>query len=110
MYVYENELEGSRVPVHRKFVGAAAGGGTKVYVDYVARPFCELTAGDFLDTADLCTVFGVSQRTAYRWMRGHGLRPALKVGREFLFTKGEIVRWFRENRPTPGRPPGTRRG
>lgn len=40
MYIYENALEGSRVLVHRKLVGSAAGGGT-------------LMATEFLDTADL---------------------------------------------------------
>lgn len=105
MYLYENELAGSTVPIHRKRIGRAASGGNKVYVDYEPMSFCLLADSDLLDTADLCRLFGVSQRTVYRWIGGHSLRPATKVGRELLFTKREILRWFRENLPKPGRPP-----
>lgn len=106
MYVYENELAASRTPVHRKRIGSAAGGGEKAYVDFQELPFCELEDGDLIDTADLCRIFGCSLRTVYRWMSDHGLQPRRKVGREFLFAKGDVVRWYSANAPRPGRPPG----
>jgi predicted DNA-binding transcriptional regulator AlpA len=110
MYIYENDLAASQVPIHRKRIGPAAGGGEKAYVDFEARPFSTLENGDLIDTADLCRIFGCSLRTVYRWMSHHALRPVRKAGRDFLFTKGDILRWYAEHQPRPGRPPIGGRG
>lgn len=104
MYVYDNELAANRTPIHRKRIGPASGGGKKAFVDFDALPFCELDGRDLIDTSDLCQIFGCSQRTVYRWMSDHSLRPVRKVGREFLFTKGDVLRWYDQNRPRVGRP------
>ena len=94
-----------RIPFRRKILARAAGGGQQVYMDAEPRRFNELAEGDLLDTADLCQLFGVSARTVYRWIAGHSLQPTLAVGRVYLFTKREIMRWYEANRPRPGRPP-----
>jgi excisionase family DNA binding protein len=108
MYFREPPPGADQVQVHRKMLAPAAGGGMRVYVDAQAHSFLQLADGDLIDTADLCRLFGCSARTVYRWVESHGLRSIGKVGREFLFTKGEIVRWYDENRPRQGRPPTTR--
>jgi len=105
MYLDGNPLEQNLTPINRKRVGRAAGGGEKVYVDWEQKAFWELEDGDLVDTADLCRVFGCSLQTIYRWMKSHQLRPVRKAGREFLFRKGDVVRWFDAHRPRPGRPP-----
>jgi excisionase family DNA binding protein len=109
MYLDEQQPGGDQTPVHRKVVAPGAGGGPHVYVEVRARPFTKLADADLVDTADLCRVFGCSARTVYRWVESHGLRSSGKVGREFLFTKGEVVRWRDENRPRQGRPPARRK-
>lgn len=109
MYLPDNPLARDKTPINRKLIRPAAGGGDKVYVDFKPRPFYLLEDLDLVDTADLCRVFRCSARTVYRWMEVHGLRPTRKVGREYLFTKREIMRWFDANRPRPGRPPVKRR-
>lgn len=70
------------------------GGRSRVYVEAQQRKFSKLADADLIDTADLCRLFGCSTRTVYRWVERNGLGSAGKVGREFLFTKGEVVRWF----------------
>lgn len=109
MYVYENPPGGHKIAVHRKVIARGPGGGQRVYVEAQVRPFSELDDKDLVDTADLCRLFGCSARTVYRWVERHDLRSRGKVGREFLFTKGEIVRWYNENRPRAGRPPSNAR-
>jgi excisionase family DNA binding protein len=104
-----NPLARNETPLHRKLIQPGPGGGEKVYVDFRPRTFRLLEDTDLLDTADLCRLFGCSARTVYRWMAEHTLRPHRKVGREFLFTKREILRWHDANRPHPGRPPLRRR-
>ena len=105
MYLNDDALKNARTPINRKLVGPAAGGGQQIYIDFKPQPFHTLAPSDMLDTADLCKMFGCSVRTVYRWITDHSLKPALKVGREFLFTKREVVRWYNANRPRPGRPP-----
>ena len=105
MYVDSNELEASRILIHRKRIGPAAGGGEKAFIDFEARHFCDLDEDDLIDTSDLCQIFGTSLRTVYRWMSEHDLRPVRKAGREYLFRKGNLLLWYEQNRPRPGRPP-----
>ena len=106
MYVgSDNSLAGDPTPVHRKLLVPAVGGGWTAYMDPQARPFSDLGSDDFLDTADLCRLFGVSGRTVYRWINQAGLAPRFKAGRLWLFTKSDIVNWYAASRPRPGRPP-----
>ena len=105
MYLSADALADVRTPFNRKVVAVGPGAGPRVYVDFQARPFNELAPADLLDTADLCRLFGVSARTVYRWIAEHSLRPSNTVGREYLFSKREITRWYNDHRPTPGRPP-----
>jgi excisionase family DNA binding protein len=86
------DLERDRTPIHRKFIARAAGGGHRVLVDANAQPFFRLADDDLLDSADLCAVFGVSTRTIYRWI-SDGLPVHDKVGREYLFAKGDVLDW-----------------
>jgi excisionase family DNA binding protein len=105
MYLFENELTKNRTMIHRKVIVPATGGGEKAYVDYQARPFCDLANDDMIDTADLCKIFRCSGRTVYRWINDHKLRPVRKAGREYLFTKYNVVSWYSDHFPRPGRPP-----
>lgn len=108
MYV-DDSLGDNTTPVYRKIIAPAVGGGLRVYVEHQPRPFCELTGRDLLDTADICRIFGCSIRTVYRWINEHGLRPRGKAGRELLFTKADLLRWYAANQPRPGRPSMKRR-
>lgn len=107
MYLREHPPGSDQVLVHRKVVAPGAGGRLRVYIEAQPRKFSKLADADLVDTADLCRLFGCSARTVYRWVERNGLCSAGKVGREFLFAKGEVVRWFSENRPRPGRPPSS---
>lgn len=102
MYV-EDRLSRSPTPIHRKVVLQAIGGGVRVYVDAKPRPFANLANADLLDTGDVCRLFPCSARTIYRWISEGLLRPQRKIGREYLFTKQEVLRWWDE-RPQSGRP------
>jgi excisionase family DNA binding protein len=89
---------------HRKLVVTGAGGGYRIYADAHAKTFGRLAAGDLLDTADLCRILGCSTRTIYRWISEEDLRWELKVGREYLFRKDDILDFYNQGRPQPGRP------
>ena len=105
MYVQGDSLAENETPINRKIIGVAPGGGERVYIDFVPLPFAQLAKQDMVDTADLCRIFGCSARTVYRWIAENALVPMRKVGREFLFTKAELLRWYAANAPRPGRPP-----
>lgn len=96
-------LSCSQALVHRKVFGRAIGGGAKIYVDAKACAFANLASEDLLDSADVCRLFPCSPRTLYRWMAEAQLRHAGQVGRQYLFTKAELLRWWSE-RPSVGRP------
>jgi excisionase family DNA binding protein len=104
----DNALEQVVTPFHRKVVRYGPGGGPQVYVDLQATPFNELAPEDLLDTSDVCRLFACSARTVYRWIAEFSLQPT-PVGREYLFAKHEITRWYNAHRPRPGRPPSNRR-
>jgi len=107
MYLSDDSLESNTTPVHRKMIGPAVGGGERVYFEHQPRPFAALAGKDLLDTADLCRILRCSTRTIYRWIneREHPLTPKFRAGRELLFTKTDLLRWYAANRPRPGRPP-----
>lgn len=105
MYVDDTFLTANHTPILRKRVGMGVGGGHVIFADKRPMAFRLLKNDDLLDTTDLCRIFGCSARTVYRWITHHSLRPFGKIGREFLFTKGELMRWFDSNdRPAAGRP------
>jgi excisionase family DNA binding protein len=95
--------ENGQIRVHPKRVRTDIVGQKRVFIEATARPFDELASTDLLDTRDVCRLFPCSRRTIYRWMAEGALRPHGKVGREFFFTKREVLRWFNE-RPHLGRP------
>ena len=89
--------------VHPKRVRTDIVGQKRMFIDAKALPFGQLEASDLLDTRDVCRLFPCSRRTIYRWMAEGVLRPNGKLGREFFFTKREVMRWLNE-RPHLGRP------
>lgn len=105
MYVDDDFLSANRTSISVKQVGIGVGGGHTVIKTARAVPFNRLRDDALIDTSDLCRIFGCSGRTVYRWVADYSLRPVGKIGREFLFTKREVVRWFNANRPVSGRPP-----
>ncbi|HWY13684.1 MAG TPA: helix-turn-helix domain-containing protein [Rhizomicrobium sp.] len=88
------DLERDRTPINRKFIGRAAGGGHRVFVDASEQPFSKLDDEDLLDSTDLCAIFGVSSRTIYRWISEDDLPVHAQVGREYLFAKGDLLDWW----------------
>jgi predicted DNA-binding transcriptional regulator AlpA len=94
----------SRTPVRRKTVARGAGGGDRVYADVRETPFSRLRPEDLIDSADISRLYGVSSRTVYRWIAEANLRPAGKAGRDYYFTKAEILRWDDNDKPAMGRP------
>ena len=107
MYIgRDNPLENDRTPIRRKLARRLPDGRRyEVFLDSQVLPFFKLRNSDLLDTADLCRLFGVSMRTVYRWMAERDLRWAMRQGRNYLFTKGEILDWYEECLPILGRPP-----
>jgi excisionase family DNA binding protein len=98
------DLRRDQTPIYEKFV-VKEGHAYRIYAERNARPFSRLARDALLNTDDLCEIFGCSMRTIYRWVSERGLEPEFQVGREYLFTKGEILEWFEENGPERGRPP-----
>jgi excisionase family DNA binding protein len=105
MYVPGDSLAENQTPIFRKITVPAVGGGLRVYMDPTPVPFSQLAENDLIDTADLCRIFSCSARTVYRWIAEASLMRSYKVGREFLFTKAEILRWYAADAPRLGRPP-----
>lgn len=95
--------EAGQTLVHPKRVRTDIVGQKRVFIDARARRFDELAGSDLLDTRDVCRLFPCSRRTVYRWMAEGALRHYCKQGREFFFTKREVMRWLNE-RPHLGRP------
>jgi len=103
MYI-SPEIARSQVPLRRKSVVRAPGGGVRIFAEFKETPFARLRPDDLLDTADIGLLYGVSARTVYRWIAEAGLRPQGKAGRDYYFTKAEILRWHDNDKPAMGRP------
>jgi excisionase family DNA binding protein len=100
----ELDLERDREPLHQKFI-VKQGHGYRIYAERDAKPFNKLPDEALLDSADLCELFGCSTRTLYRWVAERDLDAKYKVGREYLFEKGDVLAWWKKTRPQRGRPP-----
>jgi predicted DNA-binding transcriptional regulator AlpA len=94
----------SRVGVRRKALARGPGGGVRVYSELKETPFARLGPEDLLDSGDIARLYGVSTRTVYRWIAETRLRPKGKAGRDYYFTKAEILRWDDNDKPAMGRP------
>lgn len=103
MYL-EPSIARNPVMLRRKTLARAPGGGVRVYAEFKETRFSRLKAEDLLDTADIGLLYGVSARTVYRWIAEANLRPNGKAGRDYYFTKAEILRWHDEDKPPMGRP------
>ena len=90
--------------LRRKELVKAPGGGLRLYAEFKETPFSRLKPDSLLDSADISALFGVSMRTVYRWISEANLRPQGKVGRDYYFTKAEILRWHENDKPVLGRP------
>lgn len=90
--------------MRRKALARGPGGGVRVYAELKETPFARLGHGDLLDSGDIARLYEVSTRTVYRWIAEANLRPNGKAGRDYYFTKAEILRWHDEDKPPMGRP------
>ncbi|GJL90914.1 helix-turn-helix domain-containing protein [Hyphococcus sp.] len=106
MYL-QSALAKNRTPIRRKIDAPDARGRPRIYADKKETPFAQLGPNDLLDTADIGLLFGVAPRTVYRWLAERDLRPHIKIGREYLFQKREVLRWDESGRPNMGRPVGS---
>jgi len=82
----------------------SAGGGLQVYAINPSKAFARLPDDALLDTTDLCNLIGCSLRSVYRWIADKRLRWEIKVGREYLFRKDDVLDFCRDNLPPLGRP------
>lgn len=103
MYL-QTALSKCRTPVRRKIDLPDAWGRPRVRVETKETPFSRLAPSDLLDTADIGLLYGVAPRTVYRWVAERNLKPHIKVGREYLFRKRDLLYWDENHRPTMGRP------
>ncbi|MEZ5921946.1 MAG: helix-turn-helix domain-containing protein [Parvularculaceae bacterium] len=75
-----------------------------MYAEFKETAFSRLKNDDLLDSADISALYSASMRTVYRWIAETNLRPHGKVGRDYYFTKAEILRWHDDDKPPMGRP------
>jgi hypothetical protein len=95
---------GSEPTFYRKVILYAPRGRRRIAWETPAVTFDELSADDYLDTADLEVYFDCSQRTIYRWINELGLVPDDQIGNSLYFEKRTVVRWEKQHRPKRGRP------
>jgi|GEM_PF-4577463 len=103
MYL-QSSLATSSTPVRAKYDDKAGKGRCRVFVERTARPFSGQPPHALLDTADIGLLLNAAPRTVYRWISEYNLRPSIQHGREYLFRKDELLRWFDNDRPVMGRP------
>ena len=103
MYL-QSSLLTNRTPIRAKVDVAAGEGRCRVFAESQERPFSQLPNGALLDTNDIGRLLEAAPRTVYRWIKEYGLTPSVKVGREYLFRKDELLRWYDNDRPVMGRP------
>jgi len=96
--------KGSEPTFYRKVILEWPDGRTRVAWETPAVTFDELSADDYLDTADLQVYFDCSARTLYRWINELGLEPDDRIGNSLYFEKRTVVRWEKQYRPKRGRP------
>lgn len=103
MYL-QSSLAANVTPIRAKYDDDAGEGRCRVFVERTARPFSKLPNHALLDTADIGLLLNAAPRTIYRWIREYNLQPSIQHGREYLFRKDELLRWFDDDRPVMGRP------
>ncbi len=103
MYL-QSALASDRTPIRPKVDVATREGRCRVYAEPKERPFSKLPNNALLDTGDIGRLLGAAPRTVYRWIKEYNLNPTVKIGREYLFRKSEIIRWYENDRPVMGRP------
>ena len=57
--------------------------------------FAKLPADELLTTRDLQRLFDCTARTIYRWVAEEGLMPQAQLGRDYLFRKDKLTKWYR---------------
>jgi len=103
MYL-QSSLSANPTPIHAKCDNDAGNGRCRVFVERTAKPFFKLPNHTLLDTADIGLLLNAAPRTVYRWISEYNLQPSIQHGREYLFRKDELLRWFENDRPVMGRP------
>lgn len=96
--------KGSEPTFYRKVILHRPGARRRIAWESPPVTFDELSADDYLDTADLEIYFDCSARTIYRWMNELGLEPDDQIGNSLYFKKRTVVRWEKQHRPKLGRP------
>jgi excisionase family DNA binding protein len=70
-------------------------GEMRMYLKNPFMSFAQLASDDLLTTQDLQRLFNCTARTIYRWIAEEGLPPYAKLGRDYLFRKDQLVKWYR---------------
>ena len=66
-----------------------------MYLENPLMTFAELAGNDLLTTRDLQRLFGRTARTVYRWITKKKLAPEKLPGRDNLFRKDKLIKWYR---------------
>ena len=56
---------------------------------------------DFIDTADVAKLLGVSTKSVSKYVRSEGL-PAVKAGAHYRFKRADVVAWLERRAVTAG--------
>lgn len=72
-------------------------GATRMYLENLRITFAELAGGDLLTTPELQRWFDCTARTIYRWVADERLKPHALLGRDYLFRKDELMKWYRRS-------------
>jgi excisionase family DNA binding protein len=70
-------------------------GSTAVYRENPPMTFAQLPSDELLTTRELQRLFDCTARTIYRWIAEYGLEPHGQVGRDYLFRKDKLMKWYR---------------
>jgi hypothetical protein len=70
-------------------------GSTQMYRENPPMTFAKLPADEFLTTHELQRLFDCTARTIYRWIADYGLEPQGRHGRDYLFRKDKLIKWYR---------------
>lgn len=80
---------------YRKILVREPDGSLHMYLENPGLSFGELRADELLTVRDLQRLFDCTARTIYRWVAEEELKPDAQLGRDYLFRKDKLMKWYR---------------